>query len=233
MEKIVIYIAEGVVIFMSMVFYVYLFSAIIPKFIMKLGCKVNTCDRGLKRYKYSNGRCVVYEPELSARKYVTSYALYVEDGYKYIKCSVTPNVRDLRYDVYAFDNKDRLIDIIAVSENVTKKEYTNEVGLPPDTSYVRFVLRRADAEYYSGRVIANYSAVRYILCAIIVAFATAAEAFLLYFLTKDLLVRAFAIPTTVFSSLVGMIFVTLVISLMAAGFTVLAYRRNCKKVINK
>ena len=126
----------------SIVLYVYLFSVIIPKGIMRIKLKYQgTCDRGLKKFIYPNGRCVLYEPELLIRKYIPLYALYTEDGYKYLKCKATERVSYLRYDVYAFDNRNKLIDIIGVAEAIGADRYTDNVSLPPATSYVRLVVR--------------------------------------------------------------------------------------------
>lgn len=233
MELVISYIAKALVLITSMILYVYLFSAIIPRFIMRLSCKKeNTRDRGLKKFIYPNGRSVLYEPELSVRKYVSNYALYTEDGYKYIKCKTAPQVKYLKYDVYAFDNQNKLVDIINVKERLSESGYTSAVALPPETSYVRFVLRKADAEYFSNQEIAVYSPIRYCVCAGVVAFATAIEAAAIYSFVKDLLINALRLRIEL-SSPVGMTFMTLLISSLVAGLTILAYRRNCKKVINR
>lgn len=233
MELVVAYIAKGLVLVLSMVLYVYLFSAIIPKFIMKLSVKgENTRDRGLKKFTYSNGRCILYETELSIRKYITNYALYTEDGYKYIKCQVSDGIANLKYDVYAFDNRNKLIDIISVTETLGEERFTSSVSLPPETSYARFVLRKVDNEYSSKAIYVNYSIARYIICASIVALATAIESAFIYVVVKDILINALRLKIELSSSL-RMIISTILISLVVAGLTVLAYRRNSKKVINK
>lgn len=241
MEVIISYIAKVLVLITSMVLYIYLFSAIIPKFIMRLKCKKeNTRDRGIKKFIYDNGRCVLYEPELSVREYVSNYALYTEDGYKYIKCKTARELKSIRYDVYVFDNRNKLIDIVNVNETLKEKGYTSAVMLPPETSYVRFVLRRADAMYSSNKVIATYSPIRYCICAGVVAIATAIEATFIYSFVREIYLLAtealykngLRLQLTIIGP-VGMIFMILGISLIAAGLTVLAYRRNCKKVINR
>ena len=104
--------------------------------------------------------------------------------------------------------------------------------LPPETSYVRFVLRKADDKYYSNQILLDYSSMRYVICAIVVALATALEATLMYVIVKDILINALRLKIQL-SSTVNMIVAILVISLLVAGFTVLAYRRNCKKVVNR
>lgn len=233
MNLIISYISRGLVLIISIILYVYLFSTIVPKFIMRLSCKDEaTKDRGLKKFVYPRGRCVLYETEISVRKYVSNYVLYTEDGFKYLKCKTNSRLKSIKYDVYVFDNQSKLIDIIAVSETIITEGYTKTVALPPETSYIRFVLRRADAEYYSNQVIAEYSNQRYIICAGVIAAATMIESLVVYFLASDLLKNALKLRIGIID-VVGMIFMSLIISAIAAGLTVLAYRRYCKKVINK
>ena len=232
-ELVVAYVAKGLMLLTSIVLYIYLFSSIIPRCIMRVKItNENTCDRGLKKFKYPNGRCVLYEPELEVRKYISMYTLYTEDGYKYIKCKATDRVSYLRYDVYAFDNRDRLIDIIGVTEAIDEDRYTDAVSLPPNTSYVRLVLRRADSEYFSSRALVKYSSLSYVICAFVVAISTAFESMFMCMIAKDLLVNALALRIDLLG--VGaMMYVIIAVSLLVAGLTVLAYRRNCKKVINR
>lgn len=233
MELIVAYVAKALVLIISMILYVYLFSTIVPKFIMKLRMvKENTRDRGLKKFVYPNGRSILYETELAVRRYVSSYALYTEDGYKYIKCKAADDVTFLKYDVYAFDNRNNIIDVIGVTESLAQDRYTTAVSLPPDTSYVRFVLRVVDNKYRSNRIVAGYSIIRYGICAGVVALATAIEASLIYSLINDILKEGLKLKIDL-SGGFGMTFMVLGISLLTAGLTVLAYMRNCKKVINK
>ena len=232
-ELLIAYIAKGLTLLISIILYIYLFSAVIPNFIMKLRLKnENTRDRGLKKLRYPNGRCVLYETELTIRKYISSYALYTEDGYKYIKCKAVHGVSVLRYDIYAFDVRNKLIDVIAVSEVLGADDYTESVPLPPDTSYVRFVLRKADDKYYSNQILLNYSPSRYVVCAIVVAIATAIEALLMYVLTADILLNGLRIKIQLAGAF-NMLVAIFVISLLVAGLTVLAYRRHCKKVVNR
>ena len=233
MELVISYIAKAIVLFTSMALYVYLFSSIIPKFIMQLRCKKeNTCDRGIKKFIYPNGRCILYETELKIRGYVSSYVLYTENGYKYLKCRTAQKINRLRYDVYAFDNKNKLIDIVEVNEVIGYNEYSNAVLLPPETSYARFVLRKADSLYASKEIVAVYPLWQYIVCASVVALATACESAIIYLLSRNLILNALRLKIALSSPILMLIF-TVAISLIVAGLTVLAYRRKCKKVINR
>ena len=233
MEIVASYVAKALMLFTSMFLYVYLFSSIIPRFIMKLGCKKeNTNDRGIKKFIYPDGRCILYEPELKVRDYVSSYAIYTENGYKWLKAKAAQGVRRIRFDVYTFNNKNELIDIIEGNALIGSDGYSGEMMLPPETSYARFVLRKADSRYASNEVIAVYAIWRYIVCAAVVAMATACESMLIYVLAKDLMINALRIRIELSGLLLMMVF-TVGISLLVAGLTILAYRRNCKKVINR
>ena len=235
MELVVAYIAKAVLLITSVVLYVYLFSKIIPNFIMKVGLKnknITTRDRGLKKFIYPDGRCVLYEPELAVRRYVKSYALYTEGGYKYIRCKAADGVGNLWYDVYAFDNKNKLIDVVAVAEELSLARYTASVALPPETSYVRFVLRQADNDYSSNEILLGYSKVRYIICSVIVALSTFVESIFMYAILRDFIVNAFNLHIGLLSPFV-MFFVSIGIAALVTALTVLAYFRNSKKVINR
>lgn len=233
MELVIAYVAKALMLITSIVLYVYLFSSIIPKAIMKVHIlKENTCDRGIKKFVYPNGRCVLYETELATRKYISSYALYTEDGYKYIKCKAAGNIANIRYDVYAFDNQNKLLDIIGVDEAISEDGYTASVPLPPETSYARFVLRRVDRMVFVTPKLVDYSWWRYMICAIVVALATAMEMILIYTIVRDILHNALRLKIDIASG-ATMLIVIGIISLIVAWWTVLAYRKNCKKVINR
>ena len=257
--------AKILVLIISVILYANLFSKIIPTFIMKMSFKrkkVTTCDRGLKKFVYPNGRCVLYEPELSARQYVNKYALYTEGGYKYIRCKVAQGVGNLWYDVYAFDNRNKLIDIVWVAEELGLSRYTAAVALPPETSYVRFVLRQADNEsFQKGEILADYSKVRYVICAVLAALATMIESVIIYIIALDFILPIYryiaefyeevivylcenffgATPLytpsgTLFSIILNPLLMLLAIvgiSAIVTVLTILAYRRNSKKVINR
>lgn len=235
MELVVAYVAKAVLLITSVVLYMYLFLKIIPNFIMKAGLKnknITTYDRGLKKFIYPEGRCVLYEPELAARRYVKSYALYTEGGYKYIRCKVADGVGNLWYDVYAFDNRNKLLDVIWVAEELSLARYTASVALPPETSYVRFVLRQADNDYFSDKALLGYSKLRYVISSVIVALSTFVESMFMYVIIRDLIINAFKLEIGLLHPLI-MILVSIGISAIITVFTILVYRRNSKKVINR
>ena len=135
-----------------------------PRFIMKprvTGEKMG--DRGIKRYTYENGRGVVYEPEIAARKYVKQYMLFTKDGTKYVKCLIEPRVKYLNYDILVFDNKNKLIDLINVDEQLKGGTMTKAVPIVAEASYISLVLRCADNMYENRKIRVDYSYVSCIL----------------------------------------------------------------------
>lgn len=235
MENLLTGIAKAIVLIISITLYLKLFSSLIPGVIMRLSCKrENTRDRGIKKYVYENGRCVVYEPDVNARKYVKKYSLYTEDGYKYMQCKLVDKIHYIKYDVYAFDNADKLLDIITVNQYVdVGEEYSSPIAIPPETSYVRFVLRKVDAKYASNKVLVGYSPVRYAICGTVVGIATAVETAIFYVCFRDILLllnsrfKYYMLDTT------EMVIVGSIICCVTVGLTLLAYHRNSKKVINR
>ena len=152
-----------------------LISFFFPRLIMKPACDAASIeDRGLKKYVYEDGRGVLYEPEIAARKYIKQYIIFTKDGAKYLKCYVGEHVRHLQYDVLVFDNKNKLIDAIAVDEVIRGETMTKGLELPAKTSYVSLVLRCADDMYVGTKIKLKFS---YIACGIYAALSALCIAF--------------------------------------------------------
>lgn len=234
-EVLLLSVAKAIVFIISIILYLRLFSSLIPGSVMHLKCKgTRTKDRGIKKYIYENGRCVVYEPEINVRKYVKKYSLFTEDGYKYMQCELAQQVHYIRYDVYAFDHADKLIDVINVNENVDySSEYSQEVALPPETSYIRFVLRKVDDMYCCKKSYVGYSLASYIACGIIVGLATAVETAIVYIALRDIMEAIrFKLDMLILDTS-EMIVAGVIVCCITVTLTLLAYYRNSKKVINR
>ena len=89
--------------------------------------------------------------------------LLTKDGTKYIKCQINPKVRYVNYDVLVFNNKNQLIDVVNVEEQIKGGTMTRSVPLVAEASYVNFVLRRADNMYVNRKIKLDYS---YVSCAV-------------------------------------------------------------------
>lgn len=159
----------------------------IPKFTLKhKSVGVRTRDRGIKKYTFDDGRAVVYEPEFKYRKYVYQYMLISKNKHKFIKCRVNENVRHIKYDVIAYNIKNKVLDIVGVEERMTDSKYTDSVLLPPDTAYVCFVLRKADSMFLSSEIKVKYSKTSMMLCAALIVLLTVCQGLLVNYCFTDL-----------------------------------------------
>ena len=129
-----------VLILLEIVLYFILLGSLIPK-ILRIHCSLKTStDRGLKKYSYPGGRGILYEPHPSIRKYINSYVLFTNEGYKYLKCKLDVEVTKLKYTVVMFNRHSRVIDVIGAHEISPLNGETTELLLHQDTSYVSLVL---------------------------------------------------------------------------------------------
>lgn len=166
-------VTKVLIFFLSSGLYMFLIMKGIPKFTLKhKSVGVRTRDRGIKKYTFEDGRAVVYEPDFAYRKYVYQYMLLSKNKHKFIKCRVNESIRHIKYDVIAYDNKHKVLDVIGVEERMTDSKYTDSVLLPPDTSYVSFVLRKVDSMFLSSEVKVKYSKTSMIVCACLIILLT-------------------------------------------------------------
>lgn len=167
--------------------FTYLVVKLLPHFILKLkSTPENTYDRGIKKWVFDDGRAVVYEPELKYRRFVKEYLLIAKNHKKYIKCLVDERIKHIRYDVLVFNNKNKLVDIVAVDEKMNKSKYTSTVLLPSDTSYVSLVLREVDDMFSSREKRAVYTKVSFIVYMAIVTLLSVFEGILLRYMLREI-----------------------------------------------
>lgn len=125
--------------------YVFIVSRFMPHFLFDPDCKkMKMVDRGLKKYIFPEGRGVLYEPDMKYRRYINKYLLFEYKGKKYIKCRIADDVDSLRYEVALFDNKNRLIKIVDVAENIVNRCETKSTPIPQNTSYASIVLKKVN-----------------------------------------------------------------------------------------
>lgn len=164
----------------SIFLYVYTVGAVIWRFVPSLtffGC--DTYDRGIRKLRFDGGRAIRYFPELRYRRYVDSYVLMEKDGRKYIKCKIDPHIRSISYDIIVYDSKGKLLDVIGVCEHIRSVGYTEMASLPPDTSYISFVLRRVDGMFSSSDIRVTYDKKRLLISMILTLVVTAFEGYLI------------------------------------------------------
>ena len=229
-ELIIANVARAFILFISSGLYIFLLKKTIPQLTLKhASVGVNTRDRGIKKYRFDDGRAVVYEPELIYRQYVPQYMLLSKNKDKFIRCRINANVRHIKYDVIAYDNNDKLIDIIGVEERLKRQRYTTSVLLPPETSYISFVLRRVDNMFMSNEVKVKYTKKSLIVCASLIVAATVALGLCVNYCFSDLW------QYLIFDSLSnGEVFIkSAIIGAVAAALTVLVYITKNVKVTNR
>ncbi len=152
--------------FTSFVIYVLVVGRLLPQIFIRPSKRgVKAIDRGLKKYVYDDGRAIVYEPAAETKRYVDQYIVSSNNGEKFLKCKVDPRVYSLEYDVIAFNSRDRIIDVLAVTDLIVgKRELTSAVSLPMDTAYVSVLAKRVNGikvsktptVYYSGTSLCAY-----------------------------------------------------------------------------
>ena len=149
----------------SLVYFVIVIKMLIPRVSLKINYSLDKLlGRGYKKYRYPSGRAVVYEPHPSVRKYINKYALFVNDGYKYLKCCLDAGVKTLKFEIIMLNNRDEVIDVLSVNTTVANTSETKEILLHPDTSYVAlnldsvngFELKKENYSYYTLRQLIVY-----------------------------------------------------------------------------
>ena len=147
--------------------YVFLVGGVFPRLILRPRWDINTVrDRGVKKYRFDNGRAVLYEPDQKIRKYVMQYILSENGGKKYVKCKIDPRVLEIKYDVVVYDAKNKAIDTICVEEAIRTSGYTRAAELPIETSYVSLVLREINSHAIDKSPFASYSLAQVIVHAV-------------------------------------------------------------------
>ncbi len=154
MENIVNSVCLAVLILIEIAFYFTVVGVILPKWFIRIRYTVKgSTDRGLKKYTYPDGRGVIYEPHPSIRKYINRYALFTNEGYKYIKCRLDGGVKRLNYTVIMFNNRSKVIDVIDVNEIKPRNCETNAIAIHQDTSYVSLVLNSVNGDRIDRRAL--------------------------------------------------------------------------------
>lgn len=194
--------------------------------------KVKLGDRGIRKYRFPEGRGVVYEPELKIRKYIKQYTLLSYDGDKFLKCMLEPKVRFIRYDVIVYGPADELLDVITVTERISVEGYTKAVPLPADTSYVNIVLRVADDMYSNSKRVIRYSSVSVTLLAFFTAVSTVIETYVIRLIVNKI-IGLFSSGWSVYINDLRFLIHSLVLGAICGVLIALSYVRRTSKVVNK
>ena len=110
--------------------YIAVVALLLPRFFLQNKYKIKQVqDRGIKKYRHGdNARGIVYEPDLSLRKYIKQYVLADNGAEKSLKCMISPDIEYMEYDVALFNNK-RKGFIIGTDDYMTKPVDEEEMVL--------------------------------------------------------------------------------------------------------
>lgn len=217
---------------LSVVLYVYLTSRAWPDMCVRwANPKKKLGDRGLRKYKFPEGRGVVYEPELKMRRYIKQYALICYKNNKYLKCYLNPKIRFVKYDVMVYGPSSELLDVISVTERVTNDKYSKAVPLHKDTSYVNVILRMADDMYKCNETIIRYSKPSLAILAVMVVLSTFGEIYLARYLSTKV-IGMLTSGWAVYVNDIRFLIYSIILSVACAMVFLLSYVRRTVKVVN-
>ncbi len=123
--------------------YVFAITKPMPYFLLSPSYKkpITGHNKVIGKYKFPEGKGIVFEPCDEYKGYLEKYMLFVYKKRKYIKCRLSGDVVSLRYEVAVYNEKDKLIKVFELGENVIEKKETQSILLPDNTAYVSVVLR--------------------------------------------------------------------------------------------
>lgn len=232
LENILSFAGYALIVVLSIVLYVYLISKALPDICVRWqNPKKKLGDRGLRKYKFPEGRGVVYEPEVRIRRFIKQYALIYYNGNKYLKCFINKKIRFMKYDIMVYGPASELLDIISVTERITDESFSKAVALPKDTSYVNVVLRVADNMYKSGETAVRYSKGSLAVLCSLVAFVSVVEAYVIRIIATKL-VSQLTSGWAVYVNNGRFLIHSVVLGVVCAVVFLLSYLRRTVKVVN-
>lgn len=125
----------------SIIIYMILLSRVLARHALPISYRTDSIlGRGLHRFRYPEGRAVLYEPHPSLRKYIRRYLLFTVEGYKNLRLRLDGAVNTLNLTVIMYDNRDCVIDVADASVTSNGAKYSMPIALDSRTSYVALVL---------------------------------------------------------------------------------------------
>lgn len=222
----------GLLMIMGIMLYVFLVTSVLPRILLSPAkSRGETADRGVKKYRFPEGRAVLYEPELKYRKYVSKYLLYELGGIKYVKFKIGEAVKTVECELAVYDNGGRLVKVMTVFLHTNKARETHAVELPAEASYARVIVRGANGIEVSPEAAAQYSFTKWAVFAGITTALTVIVGYFLRILLVFLGEQLFDYAEYATDYGFGFAFIT---SLVAGILiSVLAAKLYCKKKIFK
>ncbi len=235
MEAILLGVEKCMLALVAIALYAIIICIVLPKFVMIPIWKSGLGQiRGKRRVKYDRGYGIVYEPDICHRKLISQYAIFTEDDSKYLRCRIAESVDRMRYDVFSFDIRGRILDVMAVNERIKNSGYTSPLLLPVKTAYAYIVPRIVNGKKIEKKSVMRYSLISYAIFFGITVIATAALAVFMNNAISSLL-SAFirrAVPVSSLSAMLTGAICGIVISGIAA-LTYFSHSHKVKKLKKK
>ncbi len=188
MDSVFFGISQAVLLVLFSYFYIVTITYLLPEKWLRPVFPANKHDRGIKKNVFENGRSVTYEPRLAFRKYISQYVLYCDGTKKYIKCKISPGIKEIKYSLTVFDRHNKAIGTLDISES-TQGAYTQTVNLPDETSFVQLTVLSIDGNYVGKSAVSYYNAKGLISYAVTTVLYTVFMAFFYTLPINDLLNR--------------------------------------------
>ena len=181
--------AQAIILICVSCIYVFFISTVFPAVFLKP--KYNGAsegDRGLKKYLFEGGRSIVYEPSVGVKKYIKQYILTALGTERYIQCKFDPHIYSSRYEVFAFDSDDRMIDGILVEEPSLdeKRGISDPIILPMNTAYARVSVRTVNDVKIEREPLLDIPSSNTMLFTLFTVLFTVAEAFVMKAVFMDI-----------------------------------------------
>ena len=125
----------------SIIMYMILLSRVLARHALPISYQTSgILGRGLHRFKYPEGRAVLYEPHPSLRKYIRRYLLFTVEGYKNLRLRLDGAVSTLDLTIIMYDNRDNVIGVSDTRVASYGAKYSLPIALDASTAYIALVL---------------------------------------------------------------------------------------------
>lgn len=162
----------------SVILFMTLMTFVLPKWILKATYKVGGAnDRGVKKCLYKGKHCMVYDSSKENKPIIRQYLLLQEEGYKTLKCKVTPNVKYLDYDVVLYNRYNQPFKVVNVKEDIVGEQTTRSARLDDEASYIRIIIKRVNKTVMKRKPVMRIGGGRVFLFSLLAVALTAVEAF--------------------------------------------------------
>lgn len=154
----------SVLLAVTVIVFVVLHAVVLPRWFLNVGFSVRApIGRGVRVIRETNGRSIVYDADVSIRKYIPQYILSERGGKKQLVCRAAYGLSYLDFDIVLFDNFNKVTGVLHVKELLSDSGYTGAVDLPDDTAYASIYLNAADGYTRKNKLTARISGKRWLL----------------------------------------------------------------------